>query len=379
MIIGVPKETFPGENRVALTPELVNSLVDNGFEILVERGAGEPSSFSDDFYLENNGRVMNEREEVFEKSDVILQVRGVGANPEKAGSDIELMHEGQILIGLLDPFSAPRLIKEIAEKKITAFALELIPRISKAQSMDALSSMATIAGYKSVLIAASELPKMFPLIMTAAGTIRPAHVFIIGAGVAGLQAIATAKRLGGVVSAYDIREDVKEQVESLGAKFIEVSIEKKEAAEENGHAKEMSEEFYEKQRKLFTKVVSDNDVVITTAGVPGKKAPVLITGDMVKKMKSGSVIVDLVAESGGNCELTETGKTITKNGVKIIGALNLPTLLPFNASKLYAKNITNFILHILKDGGIDTEDEITGNTLITFEGEIKNSDLEGQF
>jgi NAD(P) transhydrogenase subunit alpha len=378
MIIGISRETFPSEKRVALTPESVKSLFDKDFEVMVESGAGKFSGFSDEMYRENNARIVNKRTQVFNEADIMLQVRGAGANPEKADSDIKLMKGGQILVGLLNPFAAPSLIERIAGKRVTAFAMELIPRISKAQSMDVLSSMATIAGYKSILIAASELPKMFPLLMTAAGTIRPARVFVIGAGVAGLQAIATAKRLGAVVSAYDIRKDVKEQIESLGAKFIELKIERKEKTEEKGYAREMDAEFYEEQRKLLSKVVSENDVVITTAGVPGKKSPVLIDRYMIEKMKSGSVIVDVVAESGGNCEMTEAGRIINKDGVKIIGALNLPSLLPFNSSKLYSKNITNFIFHILKNGEIDRKDEITSSTMITFEGEITNSDLKKQ-
>lgn len=378
MIVGVPKETFPEEKRVAVIPESVDSLVKKDFEVIVESGAGEKSGFSDGLYRESGARIADKRERVFDEAEILLQVRGAGANPEKSDPDIELMREGQILVGLLDPFNVPDLIRKIAEKKITAFALELIPRISKAQGMDVLSSMATIAGYKAVLIAASELNRMFPLIMTAAGTVRPAHVFVIGAGVAGLQAIATAKRLGGVVSAYDIRKEVREQVESLGAKFIEVETDKDEKTEEKGHAKEMSEEFYKKQRELLTKVVTKNDVIITTAGVPGKKPPVLISEGMIEGMKSGSVIVDLVAEGGGNCELTEAGKIINKNGVKIVGALNLPSLLPYNASRLYSKNITEFIFYILNNDEIEKEDEIAKNTMITFEGKITNSDLKEQ-
>jgi len=377
MRVGIARETFPGERRVALVPAVIPALTKSGFEILLEKGAGDSAGFPDPMYQEKGVRIVDERSEVFDSSDIILQVLGLGANPKAGVSDLKLFHENQIIIGFLDPFSSPESIRKLAERKTTTFAMELIPRITRAQNMDALSSMATITGYKAVLLAAEALPKMFPMLMTAAGTITPARVFVVGAGVAGLQAIATARRLGAVVYSYDIRPAVKEQVESLGAKFVELPLEAKDTEEKTGYARAMDEEFYRKQRELMTRVVADNDVVITTAAVPGKKAPVLITEEMVKSMKPGSLIVDVAAERGGNCELTHPGGTLVKYGVTIMGPLNIPSTVPYDASQMYARNISNFLLHLFKGGKptFDEEDEIIRETIITRHGEIVNSRL----
>lgn len=371
--VGVPKETYPGERRVALVPALVPQLKGAGVEaVLVERGAGAEAGFPDPAYAEQGARVVESRQEVFEGADVVLQVRTPGANPERGREDLELLRPGQVVIGFMEPLTALDAVKALAERRVTAFALELMPRITRAQSMDALSSQATVAGYKAVLLAAEALPKMFPMMMTAAGTITPAHVFVVGAGVAGLQAIATARKLGAVVQAYDIRPETKEQVESLGAKFVELGLETEEARAEGGYAREMGEEFYRKQREMMRRVVAESDVVITTAAVPGKRAPVLITEEMVKGMAPGSVIVDVAAERGGNCELTKPGETVTVHGVTIIGAVNLPATVPYHASQMYARNVTTFLLAMLKDGELklDLDDPIVRDTLVTRDGEV---------
>ncbi|MBD3234541.1 MAG: NAD(P)(+) transhydrogenase (Re/Si-specific) subunit alpha, partial [candidate division Zixibacteria bacterium] len=312
--------------------------------------------------------------ELFENADAVLFVRGYGANPDAGKADLELMKPGQVIIGMMEPLSEPKLVKELSERGVNAFSMELMPRITRAQSMDVLSSMASIAGYKAVLLAADALPKMFPMMMTAAGTITPAKVFIIGAGVAGLQAIATAKRLGAAVKAYDIRPAVKEQVKSLGGDFIELDLETDTAEDKGGYAKEMTDDFYKKQREMMKKVISESDVVITTAAVPGKKAPTLITSDMVLSMSSNSVIVDLAAERGGNCEFTKAGETFRYSGITVIGPLNLPASVPYHASQMYSKNISTFLLHLIKDGEInlDLEDEITKETLLTKDKEVFN-------
>ncbi len=373
--VGVPKETYPGERRVALIPAALPSLVKSGVSVLIENGAGAPAGFPDKFYQEKGAQIINGRSQLFSKSEIILQVRSYSSNQEKGKADLEHLKSGQTVIGCFDPLSEAQAVQEISKTGVNAFAMELMPRITRAQSMDVLSSMATIAGYKAVLIAADQLPKMFPMMMTAAGTIAPAHVFVVGAGVAGLQAIASAKRLGAVVHAYDVRPAVKDQVKSLGGKFVELELETKEAEDSGGYAKAQDEEFYKKQREMMTKVVADSDVVITTAAIPGKKSPVLVTGEMIRGMKPGSVIVDLAAERGGNCELTKAGETIVENGVRIAGPLNLPTTIPYHASQMYSKNISTFLLHLIKEGKlkIDKDDEITRETLITQNGEIANN------
>ena len=373
MIVGVPKETFPGERRVALVPSALRPLIKAGLEVIVESGAGADAGYPDSVYADKGAKIASSRDEVF-AADIVVQVRGYGANPEEGKADVERLRSGQIVIGTFEPLTSIPAAKEVAAKGATLFAMELIPRITRAQSMDVLSSMATIAGYKAVLLAADNLPKMFPMMMTAAGTISPAKVFVVGAGVAGLQAIASAKRQGAIVEAYDVRPAVKEQIESLGGKFLELELEASDAEDKGGYAKAMGEEFYRKQREMMTKVVAENDVVITTAAVPGKKAPILITAEMVRGMNPGSVIVDLAAERGGNCELTRAGETVVENGVTIIGPLNIPTTLPFHASQMYAKNVATFLAHLVKEGKVELnmEDEITRDTMVCRDGELVN-------
>ena len=373
MIVGVPKETFPGERRVALVPTALRPLIKAGLEVIVESGAGADAGYPDSAYADKGAKIASSRDEVF-GADIVVQVRGYGANPEEGKADVERLRSGQIVIGTFEPLTSIPAAKEVATKGATLFAMELIPRITRAQSMDVLSSMATIAGYKAVLLAADNLPKMFPMMMTAAGTISPAKVFVVGAGVAGLQAIASAKRQGAIVEAYDVRPAVKEQIESLGGKFLELELEASDAEDKGGYAKAMGEEFYRKQREMMTKVVAENDVVITTAAVPGKKAPILITAEMVRGMMPGSVIVDLAAERGGNCELTRAGETVVEHGVTIIGPLNIPTTLPFHASQMYAKNVATFLAHLVKDGKVELnmEDEITRDTMVCRDGELVN-------
>ena len=364
MIIGVCKETYAGERRVALNPDVVPSLTKQDIEVLIETRAGEQAGFPDEAYAAKGARTGLPRREVFENADA-------------GRADLEIMRAGQVLIGLCDPLGAPELAKELADRGVTSFSMELVPRIARAQSMDALSSMATIAGYKAVLLAAAELPRMFPMSMTAAGTIAPARVLVVGAGVAGLQAIASARRLGAVVSAYDVRPDVKQQVESLGARFVEMELEASEAQDEGGYARELGEDFYHKQRELMTRVVAASDVVITTAAIPGKRSPILITADMVKGMPTGSVIVDLAAERGGNCQLTKADQVVVHHGVTILGPSNLPATVPYHASQMYAKNISTFLLHLVEDGQLklDLEDEITRDTLITHDGKVVHPEV----
>ncbi|HHQ49554.1 MAG TPA: Re/Si-specific NAD(P)(+) transhydrogenase subunit alpha, partial [Acidobacteria bacterium] len=335
MIVGVPRETFPGERRVALVPGMVQGLKRAGLDVLVERGAGTGAGFPNEQY-EEKGATLVSREEVFAKAQVILQVRAPGANPETGTQDVARMKKDQAVIGFCDPLTSPEATRALAEAGVILFSMELMPRITRAQSMDALSSMATIAGYKAVLLAANTLPRMFPMMMTAAGTIAPARVFVVGAGVAGLQAIASSKRLGAVVEAYDVRPAVREQVESLGGKFVELELETEEAEDAGGYAKELGEDFYRKQREMMLRVVAGSHVVITTAAIPGKKAPILVTREMVEGMEPGSVIVDLAAERGGNCELTVPGETVVESGVTILGPLNIPSTVPYHASQMYS-------------------------------------------
>jgi len=372
MIVGTVKETFPGERRVALVPSVLPTLTKAGIEVLVESGAGVEAGYPDEAFTEKGAKIASSRAEVFEKADVVVQVRGYGANPDKGKGDVDLLRKGQVLIAAFEPLTAQDEVKAVAGSGATLFALELVPRITRAQSMDILSSMATIAGYKAVLLAAAQLPKMFPMMMTAAGTLKPAKVFVIGAGVAGLQAIASSKRLGAVVQAYDLRPAVKEQVESLGGKFVEMELDAGESQDSGGYAKAMGEEFYKKQRELTARVVAENDVVITTAAVPGKKAPLLITAEMVKGMQPGSVIVDLAAERGGNCELTQPGETVVEHGVTILGPVNLPATVPYHASQMYAKNIVTFFMPLVKEGKIEVnmEDEVLAESLVTRDGEV---------
>lgn len=370
MKIGVPRETFPGERRVALVPAGLAPLTKAGVEVVVEAGAGTAAGHTDDAYREK-GATVADRAAVF-AADIVVQVRALGANLEAGITDLGLMRRGLTVIGMCDPLGEPAAAQQMASQGVSLFSLELMPRITRAQSMDVLSSMATVAGYKAVLVAAETLPKMFPMMMTAAGTISPAKVFVIGAGVAGLQAIASAKRLGAIVEAYDVRPVVKEQIESLGAKFIELPIDTATSQDKGGYAKELGEETLRRQRELMLKTVAANDVVITTALIPGKPAPTLVTADMVRAMAPGSVIIDLAAERGGNCELTHPNRTIVDGGVTILGPTNLPATVPYHASQMFAKNVTTFLQHLLKSGfpTLNLEDEITRETLVTRDGEV---------
>ncbi len=371
MRIAVPKESFPGEKRVALVPESVPLLIKAGLAVIVEHSAGESAGFQDDQYTNRGAAVVAGRDEAFD-ANVVLQVRTGGTNPEAGRADLERLREGQVVIGICDPLGSPEPAQELAARGVTLFSLELLPRITRAQSMDVLSSMATVAGYRAVLWAAARLPKMFPMLMTAAGTVRPAKVLVMGAGVAGLQAIATARRLGAVVSANDIRAVVKEQVESLGAKFVHVELETADAEDKNGYARELGEDLVRKQREMIARVVAESDVVITTAAVPGKRAPTLVTAEMVGRMAPGSVIVDVAAERGGNCELTVPGETVVSGGVSILGPTNLPSEVPYHASQMYSKNISTFLMHLVRDGQLklDLEDEIIRETLVARDGRV---------
>ena len=372
MKIGVVKETYPGEQRVALVPSVLPSLIKGGMEVIIESKAGEQAGYPDEAYIEKGGTIASSRGQVFEVSDFILQVRLLGANPNEGKGDLPNLRKGQMLVGMAEALGNPQSVQALAAREVTAFALELMPRITRAQSMDILSSMGTVAGYKAVLMAANTLPKMFPMLMTAAGTVTPAKVLIIGAGVAGLQAISVARRLGASVQAYDIRPAVKEQILSLGAKFVELPLETGDAEDKGGYAKAQDETFYKKQRELLGQVIATSDVVISTAAVPGKKAPILITAEMVAGMAPGSVIVDLAAERGGNCELTKSGETIVAHGVIIHGPENLSSTVPYHASQMYAKNVATFLLHLVKKGevNLDMNDEITKETMMTQNGEV---------
>jgi H+-translocating NAD(P) transhydrogenase subunit alpha len=375
VIIGIPKESYPGERRVALVPAVLSTLTKAGFEVHVQAGAGIEAGYTDAQYIEKGAKVDADRAAVFGAADIILQVLCYGSNDLTGKQDMPLFRRDQILIGFLRPFGAAEIVQEIAHAGVTSFAVELMPRTTRAQSMDALSSMGTVCGYKAVLVAADSHPRIFPMMTTAAGTITPARVFVIGAGVAGLQAIATARRLGAVISAYDLRPVAKEQVQSLGGRFVELPIEAKDAQDARGYARAQDEDFYRRQRELLGKVVQESDVVITTAVIPGKTAPVLVTEEMVKGMAPGSVIFDLASERGGNCELTEMGKTVVKHGVTIIGAINVATGVPYHASQMYARNITAFLTHLIKDQklNLNLEDEIVRETLVTHGGEIVNT------
>jgi proton-translocating NAD(P)+ transhydrogenase subunit alpha len=374
VIIGVPRESYPGERRVALVPMVVPNLVKAGFEVVVEAGAGYQAGYPDAQYVEKGAKVAPDRTAVFSAADIVVQVLCYGSNDISGKADLPLLRRNQVLIGFLRPFGSAEVIQQIAETGITSFSVELVPRTTRAQSMDALSSMGTICGYKAVLMAADSLPRIFPMLTTAAGTISPARVFVIGAGVAGLQAIATARRLGAVASAYDLRPAAEEQVQSLGGRFIELPIEAKDAEDARGYARPQDERFYDRQRQLLGRIVAESDVVITAAVIPGKKSPILVTREMVQGMAPGSVIFDLAAERGGNCELTRTGQTVIEHGVTIIGAINLASGVPYHASQMYARNVTAFLLHLVKNGKLqlNLEDEIIRETLVTHNGEVVN-------
>ncbi|MDH5682093.1 MAG: Re/Si-specific NAD(P)(+) transhydrogenase subunit alpha [Spirochaetota bacterium] len=375
MIIGVPKENYPGENRVALIPAQVTELAKMDCQVHVESGAGLAAGYTDESYKDKGATIASKREDVFSKADIIVMIQGPGTNPQSGSGDIKLLRDGQVYIAFQEPLTAKDTISDLAKSKATSFSMELVPRITRAQSMDALSSMANLAGYKSVLMAAETLPRVLPMMTTAGGTMTAAKVLIVGVGVAGLQAIATAKRLGSIVHAYDVRPAVKEQVLSLGAKFVEMELDAGEAEDKGGYAKELGEDFYKKQRELMLKVVADSDVVITTAAIPGKKAPILVTEDMVKAMRPGSVIVDLAAERGGNCDLTKAGETVEKYHVKIIGPVNVPSSIPFHASQMYSKNVVTFLKALIKDGKVEVnlEDEVISESLVAQGGEVVNS------
>lgn len=363
MIVGIPKETVAGERRVAMVPDLIPKLIQAGLEVLVEPGAGLAAGYPDSAYSDKGAKL---EADALALADILLKVQP----PSEA--EIARIKEGAALIGLLQPYSSGDALRRLAERKISAFSMELMPRVSRAQSMDVLSAMSTVAGYKGVLLAAEHLPKFFPLLMTAAGTLSPARVLVLGAGVAGLQAIGTARRLGAVVEAYDTRPAVKEQVESLGAKFVDLGLETKDSETKGGYAKAQSEDFYRKQQERLGQFVAAADAVIPTALVPGTKAPVLITEEMVRKMRPGSVIVDLAADQGGNCALTVPGQIVQRHGVTLVGTTNLPSTLPFHASQMYARNVTNYILHLVKEGRlqVDLSDELTKGPLVTHGGKV---------
>ena len=381
MIVGVVKEGFPGERRVALVPGVLPALAKSGIEVLIEAGAGAEAGYPDVGYVEKGAKVAPNRAAVFGAADIAVQVLAYGANDKTGKADLASLRRGQVLIGFLRPLGSKEIVQEVAASGVTSFAVELIPRTTRAQSMDALSSMANLAGYKAVIMAGDILPRIYPMMTTAAGTIAPGRVLIIGVGVAGLQAIATARRLGAVVSGYDVRPAVKEQVQSLGARFVELPLETKDAQDAGGYAKAQDESFYAKQRELLGRVVGESDVVITTAVVPGKKAPVLVTKEMVAGMAPGSVIVDLAAERGGNCELTKPEQTISVNGVTIVGQINLAGTVPYHASQMYAKNLTTFLQLLVKGGklNLNMNDDIIRDTLLTQNGEVANARVRENF
>jgi NAD(P) transhydrogenase subunit alpha len=360
---------------VALTPLAVPVLAKAGLDVVIEAGAGEAAGYPDTQYEEKGAKVLGDRASVFAQSDIVVQVLCHGANDKTGANDLPLMRRGQILIGFLRPLASPDTVQQIAATGATSFAVELMPRTTRAQSMDALSAMASIAGYKAVLVVADTLPRIFPMMTTAAGTITPSRVLVIGAGVAGLQAIATAKRLGAVISAYDVRPAVKEQIQSLGGRFVELELETTDAQDARGYAKAQDEAFYSRQRELLGRVIAENNAVITTAMVPGKKAPILVTEAMVKGMAPGSVVLDMAAERGGNCELTRAGETVVAHGVTILGPINMASGAPYHASQMYAKNLTSFLTNLVKDGKVrpPESDEIIRETLLTEGGELVNA------
>jgi len=375
MIVGVPRESFPGERRVALVPAAIPNLTKAGLEVIVEAGAGAGAGYPDGDYAAKGAKIAADRAEVFRAADIVTQILCYGSNDRTGKADVPLFRNGQVLIGFLRPLGSIETIREIAAKGVTSFSVELMPRTTRAQSMDVLSSMATICGYKAVVLAADTSPRIFPMLTTAAGTITPGRVFVIGAGVAGLQAIATARRLGAVASAYDLRPAAKEQVHSLGGRFVELPIEAKDAEDARGYARAQDETFYKRQRELLGKVVAESDVVISAAVIPGKKPPILVTKEMVASMAPGSVIVDLAGERGGNCELTRPGEIVVEHGVTIIGWFNLASTVPYHASQMFARNVSAFLLYLVKDGKLqlNMDDEIVRETMLTRGGEVVNA------
>jgi NAD(P) transhydrogenase subunit alpha len=372
VIIGITRELVAGENRVSLCPDNVQSLVEKGLELLIEQNAGAQAGFSDDDYISVGAKVVSDRDELFTQSDVILQVQSFGSNTENADDDLKRLKAKQLVIGMMDPLAQPQAAQQVASTGATAIALEMVPRISRAQSMDVLSSMATLAGYRSVLLGAEAAPRILPMLMTAAGTLQPARVLIMGVGVAGLQACATAKRLGAVVEAYDVRPAAREQIISVGATPVELDLPTESSEGAGGYAKKQSEEFLRMQREQMTEVVARQDIIITTAAIPGAKSPILVTEDMLKAMKTGSVVVDLAAERGGNCESTQVGKTVVAHGVTIVGPENLASDVAYHASQMYGKNIQTLLELILEEGEINLnfEDEIVAGTVIAHAGEV---------
>ncbi len=376
MKVAVFKETYPGERRVALIPPNIHHLAKAGAEVLVQQGAGVNAGIPDQRYVDSGAKITSDRNELF-ACDILLQVRTFGANRDAGRDDLQHLNDRSVVVGTCDPLGAPEAIAEMAKTGAGVFALEMIPRITRAQSMDVLSSQATIAGYRAVLLAATDLPKMFPMLMTAAGTLKAARAFVIGAGVAGLQAIATARRLGAIVHAYDVRPATREQVESLGGKFVQLELEAGESEDQGGYAKALGDEFYDKQRELMKKVVAESDVVITTAAIPGKPSPRLITAAAVEGMAPGSVIIDLAAERGGNCELSQADQRVEEHGVVIHGPTNLPSDIPYHASQMFSNNVTKFLLNMVSDGKLELnlEDEIVRDTLVCHQGEVTNQRL----
>jgi NAD(P) transhydrogenase subunit alpha len=370
MLVGVPRETYPNERRVALSPAVLPALAKSGLSVVIESGAGNLAGFRDSDYAEKGARVGTRAEAL--AADIVVQVRAAGANAIAGASDFPSFRAGQTVIAMCDPLGEPQHLVELANRGVNLFALEMVPRITRAQSMDVLSSMATVSGYRAVLLAAMALPKMFPMLMTAAGTLAAAKVLVLGAGVAGLQAIATARRLGAVVQAYDVRAAVKEQIQSLGAKFVELPLESGQAEDKGGYAKALGEEFYRRQRELLGNVVAASDVVIATAAIPGAKSPLLVTRDAVERMPPGSVIVDLAAERGGNCEITKADETVFHHGVTILGPTNLASDAPHDASLMFGKNVATLLAHIVKDGKVrlDADDEIIRETLVATGGKV---------
>ncbi len=374
--IGIPKEIKPGENRVAVTPDTVNKLIKRGFTVFVEKSAGLNAGFPDNKYIELGAEIIDDTALLYSNSEIILKVQRPLFNNLLNKDEIDLVNPGTLVISLAFALHYPEVVKKSADKGVNFLAMDMIPRTTLAQKMDALSSQANIAGYKSVILTANYLGKIFPLLMTAAGTIQPAKVVIMGAGVAGLQALGTAKRLGAIVEVSDVRPSVKEEVESLGGKFIEVKADEN-LQDSGGYAKEVSEEFLQKQKALIFKHITEADIVITTALVPGKKAPILVTEEMIKNMRPGSVVLDMAVEFGGNCEISENGKIVTKYDVTIIGESNLPSLVPTHASEVYSKNLLNLLDHIIKDGKLfpNMEDEIVKGSLLAFNGNIINEKI----
>jgi NAD(P) transhydrogenase subunit alpha len=386
LIIGIPREILAGERRVALDPPSVKKWVEEGFDVLVEAGAGEQACFVDAEYEAAGARLAPEAAQVFGEAEIVLKVQPpqplVTPPASTAGSnrghEVDLLSEGASLIALLKPLDEPELAQRLAKRRVSAFAMELMPRITRAQSMDALSSQSTIAGYQAVLMAANALPRIFPMMVTAAGTLQPSRLLVIGAGVAGLQALGTAKRLGAITSAYDTRPVVREQVESVGARFVELELSTESAEDAGGYATAQTEDFYQRQRELLGEYVAASDVVITTALVPGQRAPLLIEESAIERMRGGSVVVDLAAEKGGNCACTKPDEQVVAHGVTLIGWTNLPSFVPSHASQMYAKNVTTFLDHLLEEGRLklDLEDEITAGTLVTHEGRILNERIQ---